>query len=199
MRVTVLQFLKNRPSSEVAMLEKLGAKVLRGQANDKFVFQMNDAEREETARIHAENFRRAAESGCELLVLDEALSAVSVGVFSQEALVAFLKGKPPAMEVVLTEMCIRDRPETAEAAWALCQKRQNVVMAGNMWLRMQKKAVGMVIDLSGLGLDYVKEEKDAFELGAMASLRTLETDARLQNEYFGTFSHALSPINVKII
>ena len=84
------------------MLEKLGAKVLRGQANDKFVFQMNDAEREETARIHAKNFRRAAESGCELLVLDEALSAVSVGVFSQEALVAFLKGKPPAMEVVLT-------------------------------------------------------------------------------------------------
>lgn len=102
MRVTVLQFLKNRPSSEVAMLEKLGAKVLRGQVNDKFIFQMNDAEREETARIHAENFRLAAESGCELLVLDEALSAVSVGVFSQEALVAFLKGKPPAMEVVLT-------------------------------------------------------------------------------------------------
>ena len=94
MRVTVLQFLKNRPSSEVAMLEKLGAKVLRGQAND--------AEREETARIHAENFRLAAESGCELLVLDEALSAVSAGVFSQEVLVAFLKGKPPAMEVVLT-------------------------------------------------------------------------------------------------
>lgn len=93
-------------------------------------------------------------------------------------------------------MTIREyaRPETAEAAWALCQKRQNVVMAGNMWLRMQKKAVGTVIDLSGLGLDYVKEEEDAFELGAMASLRTLETDARLQNEYFGAFSHALSPI-----
>ena len=102
MRVTVLQFLKNRPSGEVAMLEKLGARVLRGQANDKFVFQMTDAEREETARIHSENFQLAAQSGCDLLVLDEALSAVRVGVFSQEVLVAFLKDKPLAMEVVLT-------------------------------------------------------------------------------------------------
>ncbi len=93
-------------------------------------------------------------------------------------------------------MTIREyaRPETAEAAFTLCQKRQNVVMAGNMWLRMQKKAVGTVIDLSGLGLDYVKEKENAFELGAMASLRTLETDARLQEAYFGAFARALSPI-----
>ncbi len=102
MQVTVMQFLKNRPSGEVEMLRRCGATVLRGQANDKFVFQMDEAERAQTARIHEDNFRAATHSGCDLLVLDEALSAVSVGVFSQEALLEFLRGKPSNLEVVIT-------------------------------------------------------------------------------------------------
>ena len=93
-------------------------------------------------------------------------------------------------------MTIREyaRPETAEEAWQLCQKRQNVVMAGNMWLRMQRRAVGTAIDLSGLGLDFVRERDGGFELGAMATLRELETHPGLEAAYAGAFARALSPI-----
>lgn len=93
-------------------------------------------------------------------------------------------------------MTIREyaRPETAEEAWQLCQKRQNVVMAGNMWLRMQRRAVGTAIDLSGLRLDFVRERDGGFELGAMATLRELETHPGLEAAYAGAFARALSPI-----
>ena len=114
LRVTVVQFLKGRPSGEVEMLRRLGAVVLRGQASCKFVFQMDEAERALTARIHEENFRKAVADGCDVLVLDEALSAVSVGVFSAEELTAFLRDKPDGMEVVLTGHALL--PEVEEMA-----------------------------------------------------------------------------------
>lgn len=93
-------------------------------------------------------------------------------------------------------MTIREyaRPETVSEAFMLCQKRSNAVMAGNMWLRMQRKVISTLIDLSGLGLDYVKEREDAFELGAMATLRGLETHEGLRRDYYNAFAHALGPI-----
>ena len=45
-RVVILQFLKGGKSGEVPLLEQLGAKVYRGKAGQKFVFQMNEAEKE---------------------------------------------------------------------------------------------------------------------------------------------------------
>ena len=47
-RVVILQFLKGGKSGEVPLLEQLGAKVYRGKAGQKFVFQMNEAEKEAT-------------------------------------------------------------------------------------------------------------------------------------------------------
>ena len=44
-RVVILQFLKGGKSGEVPLLEQLGAKVYRGKAGQKFVFQMNEAEK----------------------------------------------------------------------------------------------------------------------------------------------------------
>ena len=38
-RVVILQFLKGGKSGEVPLLEQLGAKVYRGKAGQKFVFQ----------------------------------------------------------------------------------------------------------------------------------------------------------------
>ena len=43
-RVVILQFLKGGKSGEVPLLEQLGAKVYRGKAGQKFVFQMNECE-----------------------------------------------------------------------------------------------------------------------------------------------------------
>ena len=49
-RVVILQFLKGGKSGEVPLLEQLGAKVYRGKTGQKFVFQMNEAEKEAIRR-----------------------------------------------------------------------------------------------------------------------------------------------------
>ena len=51
-KVVVLQFLKGGQSGEIPLLEQLGAKIYRGKAGQKFVFQMN--ERSEERRVGKE-------------------------------------------------------------------------------------------------------------------------------------------------
>ena len=74
------------------------------------------------------------------------------------------------------------RPASLEEAWTLNQKRTSRVIGGMLWLKMQNAAVGTAIDLSGLGLDKIEETPEGFAVGAMVSLRALETHAGL-NEY----------------
>ena len=72
------------------------------------------------------------------------------------------------------------RPATLEEAWALNQKRANAVLGGGCWLRLGRRRLDTVIDLSGLGLEEIREETGAVVIGAMATLRQLEQDERLQ-------------------
>ena len=58
-RVVIVQFLKGGKSGEIPLLEQLGAKVYRGKAGQKFVFQMNDAEKAATRALQNENLRAA--------------------------------------------------------------------------------------------------------------------------------------------
>ncbi len=74
--------------------------------------------------------------------------------------------------------------ETLEEAWELNQKRINRVVGGNMWIRLGKGGqVGVLIDLSKLGLDQIEETDQEFVIGAMVTLRDLET-----SEAFDAFS-----------
>ena len=75
-RVVIVQFLKGGKSGEIPLLEQLGAKVYRGKAGQKFVFQMNDAEKAATRALQNENLRAAMAESADLLLLDEAGSAV---------------------------------------------------------------------------------------------------------------------------
>ena len=69
-------------------------------------------------------------------------------------------------------------------AYELCQKRSSLVVGGMVWLKMTNVTKRMVIDLSGLGLDRIEENEEDFSIGAMCSLRQLETHEGL-NTYFG--------------
>lgn len=69
-------------------------------------------------------------------------------------------------------------------AYELCQKRSSLVVGGMVWLKMTNVTKRMVIDLSGLGLDRIEENEEEFSIGAMCSLRQLETHEGL-NTYFG--------------
>ena len=57
-RVVIVQFLKGGQSGEIPLLEQLGATVYRGKAGQKFVFQMNEAERPLPALCRTKILRR---------------------------------------------------------------------------------------------------------------------------------------------
>lgn len=76
-------------------------------------------------------------------------------------------------------------PNTVEEAYEVLSKRKNnAVLGGCAYLRMGKKRIGTAVELSNLGLDYIKENENEFEIGAMTTFRQLETNKEL-NEYFG--------------
>lgn len=67
------------------------------------------------------------------------------------------------------------RAQSLEEAYQLNQKRSSRVIGGMLWLKMTKSNVGTAIDLCDLGLDTIEETDDGFSIGAMVSLRQLET------------------------
>lgn len=76
------------------------------------------------------------------------------------------------------------KAESLQEAYELNQKRSARVLGGTLWLKMGKRNVQTAIDLSKLGLDKIEETKDAFRIGAMATLRQIEKHKGL-NEYTG--------------
>ena len=83
---------------------------------------------------------------------------------------------------------------TLEEAWQLNQKRPNRVLGGMLWLKMEKISVGTAIDLSALGLDTIEETDTEFAIGAMATLRSLETHAALNAATNGAMREAVRHI-----
>lgn len=75
------------------------------------------------------------------------------------------------------------RAESLEEAWKANQKRSAVILGGCCWLRLSpQRIIGEAIDLNGLGLAYITEEATQFRIGAMTTLRELETSQAL-NDY----------------
>lgn len=106
-RVLFAQFLKGRPTGELASLEKIPAiTVLRGKALLKFTFQMTEAEKEETRAAQTALLDKVCafcrEQKPDLAVCDELVGACALGLVPEEAVCRFLQEKPTNTEVVLT-------------------------------------------------------------------------------------------------
>ena len=71
-----------------------------------------------------------------------------------------------------------------DEAYELNQKPKSTVLGGCGWLKMGRRMMSTAIDLSALGLDQITEHDGYFSLGAMVTLRQVETDPRLA-AYFG--------------
>lgn len=124
--VTILQFLKDGSSAELAPLRTLGARVLAGQTGSRFVFQMTEAERAQTRQYQSELLRTVLADPCDLLILDEACAAWQLDMVDRDLLQKAVLGRPAGREVVLTgrdpapwmrqaadyctEMCARRHP-----------------------------------------------------------------------------------------
>ena len=93
-------------------------------------------------------------------------------------------------------MTIREykRAESLEEAWQLNQKKANRILGGMIWLKMETINVGTAIDLSGLGLDTIEETDAGFSIGAMVTLRQLETHPGLEAFTHGAVREALRHI-----
>ena len=81
-----------------------------------------------------------------------------------------------------------------EEAYSLNQSRKNRIVGGMLWLRLGNSSYNTVIDISDLGLDRIEEDEEQFRIGAMVTLRELETHKGL-NDYTGSaICHAVKDI-----
>lgn len=78
------------------------------------------------------------------------------------------------------------RPADLDTALDLVRNGHGIAVGGGLWLRMSAKRIKLAVDLSCLGLEYIRESGGAIEIGAMTSFRTLETSPFLA-ERFGMF------------
>ena len=86
------------------------------------------------------------------------------------------------------------RAQSLEEAYTLCQKKSSVVLGGILWLKMQNRTVGTAIDLCDLGLEGIEETEEEFRIGAMTSLRALETHPGLNAYTGGAMARCLGSI-----
>jgi cob(I)alamin adenosyltransferase len=107
--VVFAQFLKSRETGEIAPLEKLGVRILRSGKEDCFSWEMTEEQKRACRARQDELFQMAKETVCgedriDLLVLDEALNAISKDhdLLDEKALIDFLDTKPETLEIVLT-------------------------------------------------------------------------------------------------
>ena len=92
---------------ELSALSRLGGfDVLEGPQTVKFTFRMTEDEKREAAAFWTDFFRRAAGEAVrgryDLLLLDELIGAVSLGMVPEEEVVRFLRTRPTNLETVLT-------------------------------------------------------------------------------------------------
>ncbi len=86
------------------------------------------------------------------------------------------------------------RAQSLDEAYTLCQKKNNVVIGGMLWLKIQKRPAGTAIDLCDLGLDSIAETETEYRIGAMVPLRALEMHEGLAALTDGAMEQAVKHI-----
>lgn len=111
MSVLILRFLKTDDSGEIPALANVpGIEVIPCARTFGFSWNMTEEEKREAAVYYRncleEGWKRAlgseSESGCDLLILDEAVGACRQGFLDEERLAELICGRPSSMEVILT-------------------------------------------------------------------------------------------------
>ena len=86
-------------------------------------------------------------------------------------------------------------PETLEEAYTILKSRKgNQILGGCAWLRLGKKKINIAVDLSKCGLDYIREDDEKIEIGAMTSYRSVETSDILKRYFNGAIAGSVSSI-----
>lgn len=105
LKVLLFQFLKNNTSSERISLEQIPDVIcLPGREKVKFYNQLNGTEKAELRHYNNKALDEIVKfcSSFDVLLLDEALCAVKLGLLNEEKLLSFLQHKPRGLEIILT-------------------------------------------------------------------------------------------------
>lgn len=117
-RVMIVQFFKGRDCGELHALRQLPqVTVLRLEQDPGFFKYMDEDTRQQVRARHDALLSTAAQAAregrCELLILDEVISAYNTGALDRELLLELVRTKPEGLELVLTG---RNAPEELTAA-----------------------------------------------------------------------------------
>lgn len=74
------------------------------------------------------------------------------------------------------------------------QDKQNHILGGGAWLKLSVKEVNTLISLENLSLDYIKDHLSYIEIGALTSLRDIETSDLVKEIDSGILCQAISNI-----
>lgn len=112
-KVYILQFLKGRITGEREIADKLPMITFeRANKSKKFVFQMNEREKEELISEISQTWDKlkkiTRESKYEIIIIDEIMGAISNGLIGLEKVVELIKEKDSTKEIILTG---RNAPE----------------------------------------------------------------------------------------
>lgn len=87
------------------------------------------------------------------------------------------------------------RPATLEEAHQLLlQDAKNILLGGGLWLKKSTPSANLIVDLSALGLDVIKDLGDHLEIGAMVTLRDFELNPLVKDIHGGILNDATSQI-----
>ncbi|WP_017416127.1 FAD binding domain-containing protein [Clostridium tunisiense] len=87
------------------------------------------------------------------------------------------------------------RPQSLNEAYdELITDKNNLILGGGAYLKLGNRNVNKLIDLCDLNLNYIKEQEDSIEIGAMTTLRELEVSEVLKNYFAGILCDAVSRI-----
>ena len=81
-----------------------------------------------------------------------------------------------------------------DAYEVLLKNRNNAILGGTAYLRMGNRNLATAVDLSALNLDYIREEEEHIEIGAMTTFRSIETSELLLDNFGGVVARSVMDI-----
>jgi cob(I)alamin adenosyltransferase len=103
LKVYICQFLKSRPTSELAALHKLKKITVNQYGSQCFIRKSPTKKDIERAQSGFQAARKAIASGAySVIILDEINCAVNLNLIEIEEVVSLLKGTPSCVELVIT-------------------------------------------------------------------------------------------------
>ncbi|MGC9313774.1 MAG: FAD binding domain-containing protein [Sediminispirochaetaceae bacterium] len=86
------------------------------------------------------------------------------------------------------------RAASLDEAYTLIHEQKGFPIGGGAWSRLNARRVDLAVDLSALGLRFIRKNGNTIEIGAMTTARDIETSRELQAAFGRLFSDTVAHI-----